>query len=386
MPEHDGYHGDAVVSAHCIDKPQSMNVMKVCDSDEDAGIRDNASSRTASTAVLSPLSPPLSSHPSFSLCDAFHDCDPALLWELPDLKRSSGLSLTAGAFSKPLDSAGLGEDSYFISIPTLGVADGVGGLEQVLGHSSKEFADDLMIGCQGEAQLQPCRGADPCEKAECILRGGYKQVTKHGAATAVIAHFDSRQNQLGVASLGDSGVIVMRRPTVQNLGGTPSSSGAGRSSIVFRTPAQQHDFNLPYQLSRLPEELKHQSSRSPDQPSDALTFDVEVEEGDLILIYSDGVIDNLHEQDLLDFCDRALSPYAAHVLDLAPDAATAPEFIAKSIVLAAYARSGDRQASTPFAEEARKAGRPPAECIGGKEDDITCIASWVSYEKPMEST
>jgi len=381
MPEH-GYHGGAVDSARCIEEPQSMNFMKVCDSDEEAGVRDNASIGTASTTChVSPVSPPLSSHPSFS-CDLLHDCDPALLWELPNLKRSSDLSLTAGAFSKPLDGAGLGEDSYFISIPALGVADGVGGLEKVLGHSSKDFADDLMIGCQRAAQLQPCRGADPCEKAERILREGYKQVNKHGAATAVVAYFDSKQNQLGVASLGDSGVIVMRRPTVQNLGGAQSSSCSGRSSIVFRSPSQQHDFNLPYQLSRLPEELKHKSLRSPDQPSDSLTFDVEVEEGDLILMYSDGVVDNLHEHDLLEICDRAMSPYAAHALGLHPDAATAPELIAKSIVLAAYVRSGDQQASTPFAEDARKAGRPQPECIGGKEDDITCIASWVSYEKP----
>lgn len=314
-----------------------------------------------------------------------YDRDVALLLELPNLKRNSDLSLVAGAFSKPKDGAGDGEDSHFVSTPAMGVADGVGGLKEVLGYTSKEFSDDLMAGCQKTAQSLPLDVAVPSRRAACILQQGYTQVTKHGAATAVIAHFESAQNRLGIAGLGDSGVMVVRRPTVQDTRKASSSVRSTRSYIVFKSPPQQHDFNYPYQLCSLPKRLKKRFLQSSDQPSDCFTFDVTVEEGDLILVYSDGVEDNLHDQELLDICDCALSPYAVHILGLTPEAASPPELVAKAIGTAAYAHSIDEAARTPFSEEARKAGWPVCWCVGGKEDDITCVAAWVSYKKSGEA-
>jgi len=305
--------------------------------------------------------------------------DVVLLLELPDLKRCSDLNLVAGAFNKPKDGTGEGEDSYYVAEPTLGVADGVGGLQSVLGHTSKGFADSLMAGCRNSAQALPER-IGPAEKAEHLLKEGYGQVKAvHGAATAVVTYFDSRTRTLGVANLGDSGVMVVRRPTKRQGQDSNSSMYSTRSYIVFKSPAQQHDFNYPYQLCNLPKGLSKKLLRSPDSPSDCMTFDVEVEEGDLILVYSDGVDDNLHDQEILEICDRALSPYAAHVLGLSAEAATQPDMVAKAIGSAAYVRSGNEKARTPFAEEARKAGWPLAWCVGGKEDDITCLAAWVAH-------
>lgn len=310
--------------------------------------------------------------------------DVVLLLELPDLKRSSDLSVVAGAFNKPKNGTGEGEDSYFVSSSALGVADGVGGLKEILGYTSKEFADDLMAGCQRTAQSQLNSGARASEGAASILREGYAQVATHGAATAVVAYFDPRHNKLGVAGLGDSGVMVIRRPTLQTSEDTISSVRSTRSFVVFKSPSQQHDFNYPFQLCSLPKQLKKRMLRKPDQPSDCFSFDIDVEEGDLILLYSDGVDDNLHQHELLDICDRALSPYAAHVLGLYPDAATPPELVARAIGSSAYLRSRNKKARTPFAEEARKAGWPLSWCVGGKEDDITCIASWVTCRTPAE--
>lgn len=210
-----------------------------------------------SRAVSSPhLIDPSKATDNMAICDTLYGRDVVLLLELPDLKRSSDLSLAPGAFNKPKDGTGAGEDSYFVSIPALGVADGVGGLKEILGYTSKDFADDLMAGCKKTAQSQLGSGASPSESAAYILQEGYDQVAKHGASTAVVAYFDSTRNTLGVAGLGDSGVMVIRRPTINFSEDTNSSLRSTRSFVVFKSPSQQHDFNYPYQLCSLPEKLK----------------------------------------------------------------------------------------------------------------------------------
>lgn len=309
-----------------------------------------------------------------------YDSDVALLLELPDVKRQSGLLLVGGAFYKPKGGAGEGEDGHFLEHPALGVADGVGGLQHVLGYTSKAFADELMAQCSTVARgLDLDRQRAPSVAAQQILCDGFMGVQKYGASTAAIAYLDTRSNRLGVAILGDSGVMVVRRPTSRSLEDADRMTST-RSFIVFKSPSQQHDFNYPYQLCRLPQELKKLLIRRPDMPSDCLLCDIEVEEGDLVLVYSDGVDDNLHDAEVLDICDRALSPYAAHVLGLPSQAATPPDLVSRAIGGAAYLRSTQENVRTPFAEEARKAGWPVAWCRGGKEDDITCVAAWIAHE------
>jgi len=119
--------------------------------------------------------------------------------------------------------------------------------------------------------------------------------------------------------------------------------------------------------------------RGNSHPHDCLNFDILIEEGDLVIAYSDGLLDNLHDREVLEICDRALSPYAVHVLGLPPMAATPPEGLARALADAAYSKSVSDTARTPFSDEARKAGWPAAWCKGGKEDDITIVAAWVMY-------
>lgn len=313
--------------------------------------------------------------------------DVALLLELPDVKRHADLALVAGAFNRPKDGTGDGEDAHFLELPFLGVADGVGGMQHVLGHSSKAFAEELMSKCRESSSALAAAAATvspdalgPGCAARQVLCEGYREVLVHGAATAVISWLDCRTNRLGVAVLGDSGVMVVRRPTSRRGGAAEGRMHSTRSFVVFKSPSQQHDFNSPYQLCRLPVALRRHQIRGPDKPTDCVMFEVDVEEGDLILCYSDGVDDNLYDQEILDICDRALSPYAAHVLGLRDQDATPPELVSRAVGAAAYARSHDQQARIPFSHAARKAGWPTAWCRGGKEDDITCLAAWVQHQ------
>jgi len=278
-----------------------------------------------------------------------------------------GLELDAGGFCIPKANSGDGEDSHFIEARgTVGVADGVGGLMPVLGHSSKMFADELMQQCAASAahraNAEP--EGEPSLEARGILCDGYATSKANGASTAAIAHLNKKTGKLGVAILGDSAVLVVRY--------SPRTDGACMSmssSLAFKSPSQQHSFNYPYQLCRLPPRLMRKLTVPLDLPSDCITFDFTVQDGDLILVVSDGVLDNLHDHEILELCDA---------LSTTPDDATRPEEVARMISQAAYERSVDATAKTPFSVEAINAGQARDYCCGGKEDDITCVAAWVT--------
>lgn len=317
-----------------------------------------------------------------------YDKDVTLMLELPEAKRSTGLQLHTGAFCMPKRGTGEGEDAYFVESPGLGVADGVGGLQSALGVTSKAFADELMSRCGDEvrhhAESGGCTGL-PSELCKKILCDAFDGIQSYGATTAAVTYFDAESNKLGMAILGDSGVMVIRRPThhVSAGGRTDGRLRPTKGYVVFKSPPQQHEFNFPYQLCRLPKELSKLLICIPDKPSDCVTFDVDVEEGDLILVYSDGVDDNLHDTEILELCDRALSPYAAHVLGLPHRAATPSGLVARAVGHFAHLRSIDQTARTPFAEEARMQGWDVG--MGGKQDDITCVAAWVACKSPSGS-
>jgi len=268
----------------------------------------------------------------------------------------------AAVFTRPKDGSGLGEDSYFIEAQhTLGVADGVGGMLQMLGHSSKPFADELMNGCRVAARKkneEMGAGVNPSVVARDILRMGYERGTRDGASTAVVAHLQA--SRLGIATLGDSAVVVVRS-----------------SAIAFKSQIQQHEFNCPYQLCRIPVRHMKQMQKVMVKPSACLSFDVDVEEGDLVLVCTDGVIDNLFDEDILDLCDAMVAPAKARGLGLPDSSSTSAQEAATMICQAAYQRSVDRSTVTPFSTNVENLGRSGPQARGGKKDDITCVAAWV---------
>ena len=96
---------------------------------------------------------------------------------------------------------------------------------------------------------------------------------------------------------------------------------------------------------------------------------MEIKEGDLLLMFSDGLSDNLHVEELLAIVDRASPAQADDMLGLMD-----PESVAKALALAAQDRSVDPEAVVPFTAAARHHG---FNCKGGKVDDITVAAAWV---------
>ncbi|KAF9918298.1 hypothetical protein BX616_009490, partial [Lobosporangium transversale] len=110
-----------------------------------------------------------------------------------------------------------------------------------------------------------------------------------GSSTACIVIL--RDDELRIANLGDCGVSVIRR-----------------NEFIFRTEEQQHSFNYPYQLG----------TGSTDSPRDAQMFTVKVESGDIVVMGTDGIFDNLFDEDILEEVVKCVSGIDPKHQDLSP--------------------------------------------------------------------
>lgn len=263
------------------------------------------------------------------------------------------------------------EDAFFVDPHGLGVADGVGCMVQFAsyGINAAAYAAELMehaaaaLGPGGCADIATTGSQSPEDRACLALSAAETQAKAYGASTITVLVHDG--DRIGVSNLGDSGYMLLRK-------------AAHGMTVVHRSEEQQHSWNCPYQLTRLPPVLlKRFPKLSLDTAADSDTYSASIREGDLILMFSDGLRDNLHEREVLHIVDRALSPAFADLLSL-PDQCTPPEIIARALALAAQERSMDPTAKVPFVEYSRRHG---FDCLGGKQDDITVVAAWVVAEE-----
>ncbi|KAI9001993.1 phosphatase 2C-like domain-containing protein [Gaertneriomyces semiglobifer] len=246
----------------------------------------------------------------------------------------------------------VGEDAYFVRSDSLGVADGVGGWAQVKGanpalYSRKlmhyasaelEKLDDIM---ESEYTIEDYNNADP----RSILQKSYEKTNLDavaenllGSSTAIIAIL--RDDELRIANLGDCGVMVIRQ-----------------DEAIFRTEEQQHSFNFPYQLG----------TGSRDTPNDAQIYKLKVEEGDIVILGSDGMFDNVFDEDIVDIVRSAVQSRKPTAID--------PQRITDGLLKRAREIAEDgRLVSSPFQSRAIQEG---LYYQGGKMDDVTVLVGVV---------
>ena len=99
-----------------------------------------------------------------------------------------------------------------------------------------------------------------------------------------------------------------------------------------------------------------------DHASVADAFDHEIEDNDILIMASDGVLDNMFDNDLID----CVKPNMDSPLTVKHQAA------ADCIAEQSFIRGNDKTFNSPFAIGAQKAGRQFA---GGKLDDISVIVA-----------
>lgn len=227
-----------------------------------------------------------------------------------------------------------GEDAHFICAEkqVIGVADGVGGWADV-GVDAGIYARLLMSNSMTAILEDSKDGVDPAK----ILEKAHADTKVIGSSTACIIALTDQG--IHAINLGDSGFIVIRD-----------------GSTVFRSPVQQYGFNFPYQLA---------SGAGGDLPSSGQVFTFPVASGDVIVAGTDGLFDNLYDNEI-----------AALVVQ-AKRSGLKPQATAQNIATLAQQRALDKHRQTPFAAAAHDAG---FRYVGGKLDDITVVVSYITGE------
>jgi protein phosphatase PTC7 len=214
-----------------------------------------------------------------------------------------------------------GEDAYAVSAckRVLAVADGVGGWEHY-GVDPSHYSRRLMNG------LAELVAASPnLQKSVDYLTGAWQgaQAIK-GSSTALVVSLQ-KNYLLDVCNVGDSAMMVIPK--------------SGKD--VIRTKEQTHGFNYPFQLGT-----------DGDDISTAQQLSFELAPGDLVIVATDGLWDNMYDKEVLDLAKEC-----------AGDAGRLAETISQRALN--NARGGGR---TPFS--------------GGKVDDITVIVAQVQPRQP----
>eukprot|EP01121_Diplochlamys_sp_Union-15-3_P000808 TRINITY_DN10671_c0_g1_i1.p1 TRINITY_DN10671_c0_g1~~TRINITY_DN10671_c0_g1_i1.p1 ORF type:complete len:353 (+),score=61.34 TRINITY_DN10671_c0_g1_i1:67-1059(+) len=247
-------------------------------------------------------------------------------------------------FSKPHPSKKEkgGEDSWFISKDhyTIGVFDGVGGWAEV-GVDSKQYSEALSVGADRATTRDDLR--DPLDILSYAYNFAYGI---KGSSTACLAAI--RGEEVITVNLGDSGCMVIRFNDADH-----------KPEIIHRTQEQQHGFNFPYQLG----------SQSRDKPEDAVVSKVRVEDGDVVVLGSDGLWDNLFNNDIANMIQEKLQNTSRETNPITP------QELADLIGERASEIANNTKKTSPFSVAARKAGY---HYFGGKLDDITIIVALVT--------
>jgi protein phosphatase PTC7 len=249
------------------------------------------------------------------------------------------------------------------------VADGVGSMAQFKRHGvdAAAYSADLMqIASEATSLAETARGkASAASVAAAAVERAESQAVTYGASTITVLSL--LEGVAGVANMGDSGFMLMRQ-TAEGM------------STVLRSTEQQHSWNCPYQLMRLPPVLAKQAEKRGvrlDTAADSQIYEFPVLPGDLLLLFTDGLGDNLHEHEVLDICGRAQPPRIGRGETVG--LATQPGDLAQALATAARERSQDPAAWVPFSEASQRHGY---DMTGGKEDDITVVAAWVMPGEP----
>lgn len=291
-----------------------------------------------------------------------------------------------------------GHDAFFVSrindsgSVAFGVADGVGGWVDS-GVDPADFSHgfcDYMALAAHEHQTS----SEPPLTARQLMQKGYEAICndkslRAGGSTACVAIAGADGN-LDVANLGDSGFLQLRLNGVH----------------TYSEP-QTHAFNTPFQLSLVPPSVAARmaafgGAQLSDLPRDADVTQHALRHGDILILATDGVLDNLFNQDILRIASRVMVSTGAWVMTDAggvrvadsleplvdfPEAsegkrtATLQSALATEIVTAAKRASVNTKLDGPFAKEVHKY-YPQENWHGGKVDDICVVVAVVNETTP----
>lgn len=274
------------------------------------------------------------------------------------MQREYGHAGEDAYFVKRLDARLNGAEGATDAFVAFGVADGVF-MWRNLGIDAGMFSRRLMGvasaafgGDHDASETAPERApTDKIRSPEALLRTAFDEVTAEGikgSTTACIATIDAAHGVMRTANVGDSGFMLVR--------GDP-----GKREVAHRSPHQEHEFGRPFQLGH------HDAS---DDPRDAMLTTFPLEPGDVIVMGSDGLWDNLSESEILAVVEQSFES-TGYQRGMGAESRAAAARASGAVVSAAYAASMDKRRTTPYSLAATE--NFDMVYSGGKKDDITAV-------------
>jgi protein phosphatase PTC7 len=238
------------------------------------------------------------------------------------------------------------------------------------------------------ARIHPIGSKTASLHPKDLLQIGYDEVINDdsivgGGSTACLAIAEPDGN-VEVANLGDSGFMHL-----------------GLNAVRHFTQPQTHAFNTPYQLSKTPQRMLVQMavfggpSTLSDLPKESSVTHHRVRHGDVLVFATDGVWDNLSQEDALGIVSRNMVELGAwvekdgaldvsHELSQLTQAASGRKAngeslqakLAIAIAKEAKETSLDSRRDGPFAKEVQR-HFPDENWHGGKPDDIAVVIAVV---------
>lgn len=323
-----------------------------------------------------------------------------------------------------LQSQNVGQDAYFLKNDAMGVADGVGGwaaqphadpslFSRLLMHffyAELQQLDETLYRSLDDPQDMDdvlsewfiCNPVDMLQTAweRCVRASKREGIL--GSSTALTAIL--RGDELRIANMGDCVLFLIRD-----------------GELIFRSAEQQHSFNYPLQLGMMDATVEsvtlsralcmHRSGMIPagahdidlpdvndsmsdyintydripsqddlqyDTPQhDAGHWELKVQPGDLVLIASDGLFDNLFDDEIMDTVHDVFSQFSCS--DLETMQMYAPTLLSERLCRMARSVMDDpRVISSPFQQHANEEG---LYYVGGKSDDVTVLAGLISEQQ-----
>ena len=229
-----------------------------------------------------------------------------------------------------------GEDANYSDPFVIAVADGVGGWNNQ-GVDPSKYSRKLMVNIEEALRNDRNRyQRDP--KALGVYAGDNNKET--GSSTLVIATIDNEEGVLKTVNIGDSGYCILRK------------NAANVYEMVFRSEEMQHGFNFPFQIGT-----------NGDDPRTGFPNKHDIFEGDVVVVGSDGLFDNVFDDHLLSIVNEECKDGG---LDI--------ETFTQRLLEECFALSLDKSFISPFASHAREHGYS---FTGGKSDDITIVVGEV---------
>jgi len=261
-------------------------------------------------------------------------------------------------------------DATLTSPMLLGVCDGVSQLEEY-GMDPAVLPHELLHSCEELAMQQlvpdgPVNPQDAYRGPISLLKEAYEATESKGSTTVLLAALDNSTRihgklhpMIAVLSIGDCELLMLRRTR-----GRQSSFQA-----VFHTEMQRMDGNVqtPLQLARvdarIDEDFDESIALEVIEKGSAVHC-VSVYEGDVLVMGSDGVFDNLFLDELVEICNACLPMPREKEFEPMP-----PNYlyqVAQRIVYAAHAKASDggngNFPDTPIGK-------------GGKVDDTSVVCA-----------